>query len=377
MMRLFIQAADVWLFRDGKPFDAASDHRARSLFPPYPSTMQGAIRSKELALSKVDLNEFAIHHQNAKTIAEVIGWPGEGYGRLQMHGPFIALRNGENFVRYFCMPSDVVRIEKDGKNMYSLMTPLRDSPFSNNAPKTVNPLWLHRGERIEEASGWLSEEELSNYLKGDTFSSTPTEELFNRESRFGIKLDGSTRGVEEGHLYEVEYIRPADDMGLIVDVEGLESWPASGYLGIGGEARASRYEIIRPSSENKVSMPSPDKDGKTRFKLYFASPAYFKDGWIPHDSKWSRFFSKDVRLVSAAINRLHMIGGARVDLKSQGDHLFQKSMRRYLPAGSVYFFEADGQISYDGVPVTESPEGDGDLGQIGFGQIFIGRWQYV
>lgn len=47
-MRLFIRPVDVWLFRDGKPFDAASDHRARSLFPPYPSTMQGVIRSKAL-----------------------------------------------------------------------------------------------------------------------------------------------------------------------------------------------------------------------------------------------------------------------------------------------------------------------------------------
>ncbi|HXG18262.1 MAG TPA: type III-B CRISPR module-associated Cmr3 family protein, partial [Methylomirabilota bacterium] len=44
-MYLFLEAIDVWLFRDGRPFDARSDHRAESLFPPYPSVMQGAIRS--------------------------------------------------------------------------------------------------------------------------------------------------------------------------------------------------------------------------------------------------------------------------------------------------------------------------------------------
>jgi len=376
MMRLFIQASDVWLFRDGKPFDAASDHRARSLFPPYPSTMQGAIRSKQLALSNIDLDEYANHHENAKSIAEAIGWPGGGYGRLKIHGPFIAQKKGDDLVRYFPMPSDVVKVEKDGKVKDSIMSPLKDSPFLNNAPEAVNPLWLRTEGRIEEAGGWLSEDELGKYLIGNPFTTAPTEELFNRESRFGIKLDKNKRQVEDGHLYEVEYIRPTDDMGLVVDVDGLESWPTSGFLSIGGEARAALYEIVEPS-ENKASMPNPGKDGKTRFKLYFATPAYFKDGWRPHGGKWSRFFSKDVRLVSAVFNRMQMIGGAKVDRKSQESGIFQKAMRRYLPAGSVYFFEADGRISYNGIPVTESSEGEGDLGQIGFGQIFIGRWKYV
>jgi CRISPR-associated protein Cmr3 len=57
MMHLLLEAVDVWLFRDGRPFDAGSDHRADSLFPPYPSVMQGVIRSHHLVVKNVDLRD--------------------------------------------------------------------------------------------------------------------------------------------------------------------------------------------------------------------------------------------------------------------------------------------------------------------------------
>ncbi|MCS6846435.1 MAG: type III-B CRISPR module-associated Cmr3 family protein, partial [Anaerolineae bacterium] len=56
-MALFLSPVDVWLFRDGRPFDAGDDHYARSLFPPYPSVIQGAIRSHHLVVKGVDLRD--------------------------------------------------------------------------------------------------------------------------------------------------------------------------------------------------------------------------------------------------------------------------------------------------------------------------------
>jgi CRISPR-associated protein Cmr3 len=53
-MQLFLEALDVWLFRDGRPFDAGSDHRARSLFPPYPTVIQGVIRSHQVVVTGAD-----------------------------------------------------------------------------------------------------------------------------------------------------------------------------------------------------------------------------------------------------------------------------------------------------------------------------------
>ena len=52
-------------------------------------------------------------------------------------------------------------------------------------------------------------------------------------------------------------------------------------------------------------------------------------------------------------------------------------MRRFVPAGSVYFFEHDGTASWAGQPFTETPSGEGDYGQIGFGTCVIGEWNYA
>ena len=39
---------DVLFFRDGKPSSRGDDHYLRSLFPPYPSTLYGALRTRRL-----------------------------------------------------------------------------------------------------------------------------------------------------------------------------------------------------------------------------------------------------------------------------------------------------------------------------------------
>ena len=58
-MQLFLEAVDVWLFRDGRPFDAGQDHSAVSRFPPYPTVIQGAIRSHHLVQTGVNLTGLA------------------------------------------------------------------------------------------------------------------------------------------------------------------------------------------------------------------------------------------------------------------------------------------------------------------------------
>src|SRR5688572_7311724 len=100
-MRLFISPEDVWLFRDGRPFDAASSHRARSLFPPYPSVMQGVIRSHQLVLKDVNFNDQA----SKATIEKTVG-TADDYGSLRMRGPFLAIYMNGKLTRFFPRPAD-------------------------------------------------------------------------------------------------------------------------------------------------------------------------------------------------------------------------------------------------------------------------------
>ena len=83
--RLFLEPEDVALFRDGRSFDAGSDHRARSLFPPNPSTVLGALRSKLLMDTGVSLTAFAEGSEEAREAIDLIG-PCDGVPPFALRG---------------------------------------------------------------------------------------------------------------------------------------------------------------------------------------------------------------------------------------------------------------------------------------------------
>lgn len=367
MMRVFIEPSDVWLFRDGRPFSAGEDHWARSLFPPTPLTMQGIIRSKVLLDSGVSVEAYRRRAPEAQALIEQIGWGGDDFGRLSLRGPHVAQRTTEDGIeilkRYYPIPADIVRLES---GELEILTPLGGSvPFTANWPPDVprlRPLWCVSPGLLREPEGrWLDETSMRDYyLEGrPPLRVIGDDDLFVREPRPGIQRERATGTTTEGYLYEVGFIRPKPGVGLEIEIEGIPTWkPAKGILGIGGEARAGYYELW---SERKSTFPVPLAG---RFKIYFATPAIFRRGWLPED--WSRFFTGGaVRLVAAAVGRLQPIGGWDVARREP------KPIHTAVPAGSIYYFETEGTVTYDRRPVSDL------YGQIGFGQILTGRWNYV
>ncbi len=386
MSWVFIEPADVWLFRDGKPFDAGSDHRAHSLFPPNPTTVQGAIRSKILIASGASLAEYALgevkcQDTRAHVVSRIIGWPGRA-PPFRLNGPFVTrcTRNASGAIKevtpYFPLPSDVLQGRKD--RLYRVLSPLRNGPFRSNWPQDgLLPLWARTAEAMTETSGWLDQARLLACLNGIAPSETDVlhdDQLFAWESRFGVGIDSKVKRPEEGLLYQIEFTRPRENVGLLLEVDDSHmqtkvQLPEDGLLSIGGENRAARYAIA-DYTPLQNPWPAPGKDGK-RVKLYFATPAWFAGGWTTVD--WVNYLSgANLRLVAAAVRRALSIGGARVDTESQKGNI-QKAMHRYVPAGSVFYFEAEGPIGYTGGRVTDLPED----GQIGFGQVLVGTWDYA
>lgn len=357
-MKLFLEPIDVWLFRDGRPFDARSDHRARSLFPPYPTVIQGVLRSHHLVVKKVDLRD-------SQAIQQEIGTADTYPSGFLVRGPFVARRTGEGVVRYFPLPQDAI---KEGTRFRALAPQLLPNGVCCSAP-TPKVLWPSGRPEKVEARWWLREDALEEYLeKGEIEASDaaiqsgkvcPASELFQRENRLGIALDDATRTTEEQAMYEVEFVRPCPGIGLAVEVHGLDGWPAEGLLRIGGEGRGARFEVVE-----MADWPLPPNPLPQRFKLYFATPTYFEKGW--HPANWGKFFRGTVNLVAAAIGRYEAVGG--FDLAT-GRH---KPSRRYVPVGSAYFFEADGQAALRDDLCNRAVTDDG--AEIGFGQICIGRW---
>lgn len=346
MMQLFIAPIDVWLFRDGRPFDAETDHRATSLFPPYPSVIQGVIRSQHLIVKGVDLN-------NAQAITDTVGTANDFKG-LRLRGPFLAKWENGQLTRYFPVPSDMA---VQGEKFVPLKICRPDlSQLLTNAP-TEKLLYAPTEPTKKSPGQWLAEQTLYRALKGEAVSAVSSNQLFEREVRFGIGREDSTRTTREGALYEVEFIRPGQNVGLYVEVDGYEGWPARGMMRIGGEGRGATYEII-----TVATLPILQKDLPAKFKVYFATPTYFKNGWLPES--WAKFFDGAVKLVAAAVNRYESLGGYDW---AQDNH---KPARRYVPAGSVYYFEADGTAKLKDEVLEMNAIADAGA-SIGFGQIFI------
>ncbi len=317
MMHLFLSAVDVWLFRDGRPFDAFSDHRAESCFPPYPSVVQGVIRSHHLVVKKVDLNDEA-------QIKAAVG-TADDYKTLLMRGPFVAGYENGRLTRYLPIPADVV--PQNGQ--FRPLQLVKPGPEIITSAPTPMLLMPPAGEPQKSSPGeWATEAEMIKCLKGESFEATPAAKLFTRETRLGIGRDDRRRTSNEGALYEVEFIRPAKNIGLYVEVDRYDGWPKDGLLRIGGEGRAARFEEV----QNAPDWPQPPNPLPQCFKLFLATPACFDGGWRPKN--WGDFFEGDVRLLAAALNRGESLGGFDW---AKNEH---KPARRFVPAGSVYYFES-------------------------------------
>lgn len=365
-MHLFLEAIDVWLFRDGRPFDARSDHRAASLFPPYPTVMQGVIRSHHLVVKNVDLHD-------SQQIVAMVG-TADNYNTLRLRGPFLVKRELGKIVRYLPIPAHAALGEKG----YVTPTPAPPPAKVKTSAPTPMLLWSSEEPRKSEFSQWLCEDRLRELLKPGAKSAVTGESetsLFVHESRLGIALN-ERRTTEDGALYEVEFIRPCKDVGLLVEVDGYDGWPATGVMRIGGEGRAARFEQV-----SSHSIPSPPMMGEgkgegeqkgslsasflpQRFLLYFATPTYFARGWQPQD--WSQFFDGEVTLQAAALNRFQSVGGFDWAANSH------KPARRYVPAGAVYFFQCEGQARLKPGLIQNAVTDAG--AEIGFGQIFVEEW---
>lgn len=349
-MHLFLTPVDVWLFRDGRPFDAGDDHYARSLFPPYPSVMQGAIRSHHLVVKGIDLRD-------KQAIAQTVG-AAEDFGALRMRGPFIARRNGNGSItRYFPVPADAIP-SADGGVRAAMPQSAADFKVVTSADGRLPQLFFP-DPNVEpakrEVGEWLDEQALHKYLNGNAVRSISSHELFAIEHRYGIGLDSDRRTTKEGLLYAAEFVRPHDGVGLYVEVAGYDGWPVRGVMRIGGEGRGARFEQVAAPA-----WPAPPNPLPARFKLYFAAPTYFTNGWQP--ASWAQFFNGDVTLQAVAIRGYEVRGG--YDWASGS----QKPARRYVPAGSVYYFTAKDKTSLTQNAVT-------DYGaEIGFGQVIISEW---
>jgi len=375
---LFIQAQDVWMFRDSKPFTAQQNFVARSHFPPNPQTMQGVIRTAYLESQNVNWQAYA-NGSADPTLYEKVGHGGIGgsgkatLGNLSISGPFIGIKSGDTVEPVFRAPLDLLHNSTSGA--FAVLSPEKSETFYTNRSfdswqplgRSSNKEELQEAkneERFREVNGWLSSQQFTEYLNGKSVSGSllKDSDIFEYEDRIGLGLNYDRRAAQKGLLYRATFIRPCDDIGLLVRInQTLFEQP--GTIRIGGETRSGKFEI-----KNDIAFPRVQ--ASSRVKIVLLTPAYFTDGWQPHDQNWSKWVGSGGKLVSAVLGKPMGISGWDIANKRS------KPLRHYVPAGSVYYFE---NAAVTDEPFTESPanEDDGLFGAMGFGTVAIGVWQFL
>ncbi len=377
----FIEPQDVLMFRTAKPFAAGQSFVARSMFPPNPQTMQGALRACVIEHSAVAWDVFRRRLDEDRAVVQElqaqIGVPATyqgdeaSLGSFTMQGPFVAYcPTGTNQVRRLIrIPLDVLR-HKDDLQRYAILSP-QELDFDTDMFDNWRPLGLNTpAEGFEQAAGWLDDAGFNAYLNGDLlnyldeFSNKgeplpilESSQVFMYDERVGLALDLSRRGAAEGMLYHAEFARPAPGIGLLVALPSGMLPAEVGTLNLGGEARTAHYRAV------DYQPTSPQIQGN--LKVVLLTPAYFEGGWQPANGDWSPWVGENATLVSMAIGRPNLISGWDAAKREP------KPLYHYLPAGSVFYFE---NATAPTIPFTDTPNGDLDNGKLGFGAVAVGTW---
>lgn len=312
---------DTLFFRDGKPFSMGEDTWATGIFPPLPSTIYGALRTAYLA-----------EHPDVK---DKIDTETEG---LAVEGLF--LRQGEHFL--FPAPADCHK-QKSQKNRVFLSYDLilnQDIALSGNHFRILKKL---TPTQIPAREVFITDDHLRKYLSdvnpGEDRLEMPNacelDELIAYENKIGLGRDNATRSAQESMLYRVQMQR-WKNLQLVVDAN-LETvgMDKPTQLRLGGEGKAVRLV----EEEQRPVIPGPTHSGPC-FKLYLATPALFRNGWLPGGfQKKEGYYTGiwrgvEVELLAAFVDKPVRIGG--FDIKERRP----KPMRQAAPAGSVYYLRA-------------------------------------
>ena len=400
--QILIEPSDVLLFRDGRPFSAGEGHRARSIFPPTPNTMQGVIRSKVLS-DRCGLYETYkngcndCEKQSNCTIPNEIGRPaqnGKGsYGNLRIRGAIISKYEDSKVTPYFPVPADVVEVKEKSeqrdpaKPRLRFLQPLSqklygDNDLSDDLQSKLLPLWTQEKTPVEGVQGYWEQEKLQKYLLQDYSSITQytkADTLYLRESRYGIDVDNARQTVKEGQLYQTEFIRCQEYIGLYTEVNGVSDLGGN-LIGIGGENRAAQCHHLDQQKKIDWGKFTQDLEHQLQkadgFKIYFATPTIFESGWIPNwlskNDLSGAYHGIQLQLVAASIPRYQTIGGWDVAYNRP------KPTNRAIPAGSVYYFTSSVKPSeiIKAFHWQNIADESSDA-QIGFGLSLVGAWNYL
>ncbi|NLZ45863.1 MAG: type III-B CRISPR module-associated protein Cmr3 [Clostridiales bacterium] len=313
-------AIDTFFFRSSLPFDIGAENSVECIFPPLPSVYTGALRS-------CTLKNYSDRHDLNKKL------------KVGLNG---IMMNGEPL---FPVPRDLnMKSESDRKFAYP--------SFEKNDISSYPLEFLYcesemKKENIIPEGAYIKKVDLMRYLnvKNLNCEMISKEKLFKTEYRTGVQIENTERTAEDKKLYTITQIHPNDDVSVYAQTQGISVSDGT-IVKFGGESKSA----IINSMEDSLDMDIRLDDNEKFFKLYLATPAIFKNGWIPWWIKNDmtgifKYKNKSVKikLLCASIGRYTPVGGFGTywDEKEKCLKSYPKKMHYAVPAGSVYYFSIE------------------------------------
>lgn len=361
---LTITAHDPLIARDGRPFGLGI--RMKSLDWFYPSVLAGSLRTMLGNITNSDFNSNAIGDLKKISISGPLPF---WQGRLYFHAPKDILVKEENKKRedkaYAIRPVDLKSDNwKDcGCNLPEeglIPAMLPESVKDEFKPAKMPSLWS-----IEMMKKWLIN------AKGDGFNSPPDPDkiagnpnfldLPKKESRTHVKIDADLGVAKDTQLFEtigldfsIKDSMNSIELAARVENEGEfanDLAKIDRFNTIGGERRLARWKSQElPQAWDFPSDLASNFTGN-KVRMVLATPAIFSDGWKPgwlkgwpddDDNKAPDYWPEGLKLklISACTERWKPISGWSLEKGRRRPG--PKPIRRLVPAGSVYFFQIEG-----------------------------------
>lgn len=379
---LTITPRDPMIARDARPFGAG--HHMKSYDWPYPSVVAGSLRT---LLGKQRGGRFS-----PEDVKNLLG--------TGVAGP-LPMLDGE---LYFAAPRDMlVGDDGEGRGSRTLM-PLRPLPLRQGEgcglEAGMHPVRVADDVKPARVPAFWSRDRMCEWLadaSGTEFPAPPrpigAEAGFlgspEKDERIHVQIERDSGAAEEGLLFKTVGLdllakggdRPPVQLSLAARVEAGDGFAEAlstldALHPCGGERRLARWR-----SEPSTAWDFPGGMMETlrkasRLRLVLATPALFDQGWRPD---WlvrrAGELGVGLRLVSACVERWKPIAGFGLESGKAGP----KPARRLVPAGSVYFFEADkGDIDALAEQLWLQPVSDREQDRRdGFGLALWGAWDYA
>jgi len=310
MPTIQISALDTLFFRDGKPFSMGENTSASGIFPPPPSVFYGALRTAHAAQ---------------------IGCNLDGIQQTTTHIEIQDLNYLLGNERVFPLPLDLVKLKNDTSNKAKLLRPIAKETLKFREQPDISHI-LYRKEHIETIpKAVLSSFEFEEYLNGKLkdFNYHSFENFIQTETKIGIARNFETRTASIGKFYRMDMKRlhyftehqESKQFSFLVTTNETELNP---YVRLGAEGKIAILKDI-----STINLNVQYKDESQYFKIYFQTPAFFHEGYIPN---WSKYFPDlGISTITCAIDRPVSIGGFDMALRKP------KKMFKAIPSGSVYY----------------------------------------